>query len=189
MPRLYGALVLLLIPASLSAQETFAPLTAGLKPGEKVEILADAPCATEPCYGRLITGRIRDLTATSIVLEAGRQRHELSAMDVRHVERPGDRIWNGVLAGFGIGFSVGFLAVIADGCDAGEWCILSGPSFAAAFGLLTGGVGSGIGALTDAAISKPRVVFDAGASPSRRVVNVAPIVGRGGSGVKVSVRF
>jgi hypothetical protein len=188
MSRLSLALVVLLAPATLCAQEAFAPLESGLKVGQKVSVLADAPCAAEPCPGEFVKGKITRLTESSIVVHDGRRGHELSAFDVRLVERPKDRIWNGVLAGFGVGFVGGFVAVMSDGCEPGQWCILDGPSFAAAFGLLTGGVGAGIGALTDAAISGRRVVFHR-AAPARVSASVAPIVGPRRGGVRVSLRF
>jgi len=188
MSRLFLATVLLVVPATLGAQETFTPLAAGLKPGEKVRILVDAPCATAACPSRLVTGRIAELTATSLVLNDGRDRRELPAGEVRYVERPKDRIWNGVVAGFAVGFGAGFVTAIADGCDSNYGCLFDGPGFAAAVGLFFGGIGAGVGGITDALISRPRVVFVRPVTPGRAAI-ITPVVRVYGGGLGVSVRF
>jgi hypothetical protein len=186
MLRLSLALLLLAAPASATAQDLFTPHTSGLKHGQKVRILLDAECGNPPCPREVVKGRVTDLTATSIVVADGRKRHELQASRIQFVERSKDRIWNGVLIGFAAGFSLGFVSVLADGCSPGEWCLFDGPSFGAAVGLLTGGIGAGVGALTDAAISRPRVVF-ARTTPQMAKANAphAPLT----RGIRISVRF
>jgi hypothetical protein len=159
MLRVLIALVMLTGPASAFAQDVFTPQDSGLKVGQKVRILLDGACAGAPCQAEVVKGKIAELSTTSLVVDAGRSRHELDATRIQFVERSKDGIWNGVLVGFVVGFSVGFVAVLSDGCDPGQWCLFDGPSFAAGFGLLTGGIGAGIGAVTDAAISNHRVVF------------------------------
>jgi hypothetical protein len=191
MPRILPAfvlvLVLVLLPAAVFAQE-FSPLASGLKVGQRVYLVVDAPCTESGCGGEFVDGRILELTPSSIVIKDGAGRHDLRLLDVRRVERHGDRIWNGILAGFGVGFGAGFLTVIADSCDSNEWCPFSGPEFAAAFGLLTGAVGAGIGAITDALISGRRVVFDRPAG-GQRGVTIAPILAPRHAGVSISLRF
>jgi len=188
MSRLSIALVVLLSPAAVAAQESFNPLASGLKVGQKVYVLLDAPCAAEPCPGEFVRGKIAKLTDSALVVHDGPVRHELSAFEVRRIERPKDRIWNGVAAGFAIGFGIGFVAVMSDGCEPGQWCIFDGPSFAAAAGLLSGGIGAGIGALTDFAISGRRVVFDR-ASARGAIATISPLAGPRLGGVRVSLRF
>jgi hypothetical protein len=180
--------VLLLVPATLRAQETFTPLQSGLKVGQKISVMVDVPCPTAECGEELVKGRIAKLDETSIAIHDGRASRQLHSVDVRRIERPKDRVWNGVGYGFAVGFSAGFIAVISDGCNPGEWCILHGPSVATGLGLLAGGVGAGIGALTDAAISKRRVIFDRSRS-SAMSASISPIVGRGQGGVRVSLSF
>ena len=185
MQRLFVAFALLFVPASLEAQETFAPLDAGLKVGEKVHVLVDAPCAAQKCSGELVKGRIAELSAESVVLSDGSNHRQVAVADVSYVERPADRLWNGVLAGFGVGFGAGFVAASA---DCGSGCIFDGPGVATAVGLLFGGVGAGVGAISDALISRPRVVFVRSATGAR-VTTVTPMVGTKGSGIRVSVSF
>ena len=182
MSRTFFALgvVLLLVPASLRAQETFTPLQSGLKVGQKVSVTADG--------GEVVKGKIVRLDEASIAIADGRVSRELRALDVQRVERPKDRIWNGAGYGFGIGFAAGFVSVMADPCDPGRWCIFSGPSVATGVGLLAGGIGAGIGAVTDAVVSHRRVVFDR-STGSGTTTSIMPIVGRAHGGVRVSVRF
>jgi hypothetical protein len=188
MSRFSMAFVLLLMSTSVRAQDTFTPLTSGLKVGQKVRILVDGTCGTAECPGEVVKGKIKEMAAESLVVDDGHARRELPAVNVRFVERPKDRIWNGVLAGFGVGFGVGFVSVMTDGCDPGEWCILDGPSFAAAVGLFGGAIGAGVGALTDFAISNRRVVF-ARSSENRVSTSISPIAGPGRGGIRVSVSF
>ena len=185
MSRLYLAVVLFIVPATLRAQEAFTPLDSGLKVGETIHVLVDAPCATEACPGELVQGKVAKLSDALLVVDDGRKRHELAAPDVRYIERPRDRIWNGVLAGFAVGFAVGFGSVMLDGC---EPCLFDSSSFAAAAGIVGGGIGAGVGAITDALISSKRVVFLRPAT-SRVVTSIAPGVGVHSGGISLTVRF
>ena len=187
MSRLYLAAVLFIIPATLRAQEAFTPLDSGLKVGEKIHVLVEAPCATTACPGELVKGKVAKLSDASLVVDDGRQQRELAAPDVRYIERPRDRIWNGLLAGFAVGFAAGFGSVMADGCEH-EPCLFGGPSWAAAGGIVGGGIGAGVGAITDALISRQRVVFVRPAT-SRGVSSSAPDVSGHSGGIGLTVRF
>ena len=186
MSRLYLAVVLFIVPATLRAQEAFTPLDSGLTVGETIHVLVDAPCATKACPGELVKGKVAKLSDASLVVDDGRKQRELAAPDVRYIERPRDRIWNGLLAGFAVGFAVGFGSVMLDGCD--EPCLFDSSSFAAAAGIVGGGIGAGVGAITDALISRQRVVFVRPAT-SRVVTSIAPGVGVHSGGVSLTVRF
>lgn len=185
MPRFFIAFALLIAPASLAAQETFTPLDAGLRVGEKIHVLIDGPCAVEKCSGELVKGRITELSTASVVLNDGGDRRQVAVADVRYVERPPDRLWNGVLAGFGVGFGAGFVAASA---DCGSGCIFDGAGVVTAVGLIFGGVGAGVGAISDALISRPRVIFVRPATRTRRTT-VMPIVHTSGGGIGVSISF
>ena len=185
MLRLSIALVLLAGPTSAFAQDVFTPEDSGLRIGQRVTVLIDGTCVRPPCPTQLITGKIAELSAASLVIDAGRERRKLAATTIAYVERPRDRIWNGALIGFAAGFSIGFVGVLADSCDRGSWCPFGGPSFASAVGLLTGGIGAGVGAVTDAAISHHRVIFARSAS-SRQDANSHAA---GARRVAFSVRF
>jgi hypothetical protein len=79
MSRLYLAVVLFIVPATLRAQETFTPLDSGLRVGETIHALVDAPCATKACPGELVKGKIAKLSDASLVVDDGRKRRELAA--------------------------------------------------------------------------------------------------------------
>ena len=185
MSRLYLAVVLFIVPATLWAQEAFTPLDSGLRVGETIHALVDAPCPTKACPGELVKGKVAKLSDALLVVDDGRNRRELAAPDVRYIERPRDRIWNGLLAGFAVGFAVGFGSVMLDSC---EPCLVDASSFAAAAGILGGGIGAGVGAITDAMISRQRVVFVRPAT-SRVVTSIAPDVGVHSGGFSLTVRF
>ena len=185
MSRLYLAVVLFIVPATLRAQEAFTPLDSSLKVGERIHVLVDGPCATDACPGELVQGKVAKLSDASLVVDDGRKRHELAAPDIRYIERPRDRIWNGLLAGFAVGVAVGVGSVMFDSC---EPCLVDSSSFAAAVGILGGGIGAGVGAITDALISRKRVVFVRPAT-SRVVTSIAPGIGVHGGGISLAVRF
>ena len=186
MVRVTLVLALLVSPSSVSAQAAFAPQSSGLKEGQRIRVLFEGRCANAPCAPQLVKGKIAELSAASIVIDDGRGYYEVASNDVLLVERPRDRIWNGVLIGFAVGFSIGFVGVLADGCGPGEWCIFDGPEFAAAFGLLSGGIGAGVGAIADAVIADPRLVFARPPGNSKAVGSHPRAFARG---VSFSVRF
>lgn len=177
MLRLALALLVLVGPASAFAQDVFTPQHSNLKAGQKVKVLMDGACGDTSCPPELVKGKIIDFTPESILVDSGRLRRELEAARIQFVERSRDGIWNGVLIGFAVGFSLGFVSVLADGCDPGQWCLFDGPSFAAAVGLLGGGIGAGVGAATDAMIAPHRVVYARLPTPTRMDGSQARTVG------------
>jgi hypothetical protein len=183
MLRLFIVLVLLARPASAFAQEVFDPTESDLRIGQKVRVLIDRACETTPCPAELVRGKVAELTGSSLVIDDGRTRREFAATKIAFIERSRDRIWDGVLVGFGVGFAIGYLSVRADG-PCGEFiCPFNGPEFAAALGLLSGGIGAGIGAITDAAMSKHRVIF------ARTTTPPVPSLVASARGVSFTIRF
>ena len=183
MQRLLVALVLLSAPASASAQHVFAPNDSDLRIGQRIRVLIDGACTSTPCPPELVKGKLAELSETSIVVDDGRGRREVAAATIAFVERPRDRIWDGVLIGFALGFTCAFVSAMAEDPCEGFICPFSGPGFAAAVGLLSGGVGAGIGAITDASMSDERIVF-ARSAPAANSPRIAS-----GRGISFSVRF
>jgi hypothetical protein len=181
MVRLLLALMLLVTPASAFGQDMFAPGDSDLRIGQKVRVLIDGTCPSAPCPAELIKGRVSELSTSSLVIDDGRVRRELPVAKIAFVEGPRDRIWNGVLAGFAVGFTIAFVSVIADPCDG--FCPFNGTEFAAALGLFSGGIGAGVGAIMDASKSHPRILF-ARSRPTARLSPVTP-----SRGLSFSVRF
>jgi hypothetical protein len=176
----------LLLAASAQAQSADPAATAlAVEPGEKV--IVTRVTSHERLRGRLV--RIDD---DGLELANGATRHVVPLGDLERVERPKDRIWNGALIGYGLGFATGAIMVLSDGCDPPKPGALihlcfGGPGFAVAVGgLVNGPIGFGIGAIGDAIARKPRVVFD---RKSRARVAIAPAFARRGAGVRVAVVF
>ena len=186
----------LLIPTSAHAQSlaaTTEELGYWLKPGERVVVTgrvacSDAPATPpeRPCVDGLATrtvdGRFT-LLQDGVEVVRGKARYVFPLEGIERVERAKDRIWNGALIGYVAGFAPFALAELdcrrSEGCW--EWMGL-------AFGaIIAGPIGFGIGALTDALIHRPRLVYSR--AVSQPAVSVRPILTRTGGGVRISLGF
>lgn len=123
--------------------------------------------------GRTLHGRVEDITPDAVTV-ANAQRTSIPITEIAQI-RVRDRLWEGAIAGAAVGSIAGYYA--PGRCDDGE-CI-AGPI------ILYGAIGAGIGAFVDSLIHKriypPR--------RSRQQVAVAPIVGRGRSGMAFQLRW
>jgi hypothetical protein len=176
----------LLLAASAQAQSSDPTASAlALKRGEKVIV-------TRVTIHETIRGRVVGLDEDGLEVAIGRTRQVVPLGELERVERPKDRIWDGALIGYGLGFAAGAVMVLSQPCgrpEPGAFINLcfDGPGFALAYGgVITGPIGMGIGAIGDAIRRKPRVVFDR-KSPTR--VAIAPTFVRGGGGLRVAVAF
>lgn len=165
---------------------SFSELAKLLEPGAVIRV-TDAS-------GRRTTGRLGQLSASSLELLGTRgagtggsgtgQARIFPEADVRSIEvRRRDSLVNGTLIGLvagGVGGAVGGAAVCGSySCNAAR--------VAAASGALFGGIGAGVGVLTDLAITgRTRVYASGQRSPD---VRVAPVLSKGGAGAIVSLRF
>jgi hypothetical protein len=177
----------LLLPAAAHAQPAApTPASFSIDAGERVVV-------TRASTRDTIRGRIVLVGDEGLVVDDGPTRLVVPLADVQRIERRKDRLWNGALIGYGVGFATGAAMVLATPCKHDPDAIIDlcfeGPSFAAAFGgLITGPLGFAIGGITDAIKKKPRVVFDRGAS-NRAAIAVAPALVRRGGGLQVAVGF
>jgi hypothetical protein len=177
----------LLLPAAADAQPAVpTPTSFPIDAGERIIV-------TRASTRDTIRGRVVLVGYEGLVLDDGPTRLVVPLADVQRVERRKDRFWNGALVGYGVGFAAGAAMVLATPCrrdpDAFIDLCFDGPEFAAAFGgLITGPVGFAIGGITDAIRTKPRVVYDRGAS-DRVAIAVAPALIRRGGGLRVTVAF
>jgi len=123
--------------------------------------------------GRVVSGDVAGLTADALALaRGGRATERVARADIREVSiRRHDSLRNGLFVGFA-GTAIPYCA-LAISNDSAVQCGL-----AAAF---IGGLGAGLGALVDAAITRREVVFRAGA-PSVAVA-VWPVGAGFGAGV------
>jgi hypothetical protein len=175
----------LLLAASAQAQSSYPTAsTLALKRGETVIV-------TRLSIHETLRGRVVSLDEDGLELAIGRTRQVVPLGELERVERPKDRIWNGALIGYGLGFVTGAVVVLSDPCTPKPGAFINpcfnSPEFAVALGgLITGPIGMGIGAITDAIARKPRVVFD---RKSRTRVAFAPALGRRSGGLRVAIAF
>ena len=163
--------VALLLPRLALAQTDmpFERLADQLNAGDRVRII-DAT-------GRVREGNIVALEPDYLALaRAGGASDRIAAIDVREVQvRRRDGVRNGTLIGFG---SVA-VAYCGLALSAGSPLACGIPT------VFLGGLGAGIGALVDAAITRREAVFRAGARPV--AVAVWPI--RAGIGAAAAIRW
>jgi hypothetical protein len=172
------ALTLLVVAQTPGPDATVAALD--LRRGETVIVVTDT---------ETIRGRVLRLAADGLVLTDGGAQHTVALQRLNRVERPPDSLWNGAFAGYAVGFGVGFALVIANPCDPYAFLCWDGPGFGALVGgIITGPLGMLGGAITDALIKRPRIVFDKRSS-SRTRTAIAPVLLRGGAGLRVVVAF
>ena len=138
--------------------------------------------------GREIAGKIRDLSRTSLLVDAGGTPQDFQAARVRTIRvQPKDPLRNGVLWGTIAGFAGGALSCALNpqcaGDDGAGWVT-------AVMALLGAAAGAGIGAGVDAAVKGPTLIVYAapGARGGSRLL-VAPLVTPRAKGVAVSFAF
>jgi hypothetical protein len=175
---------LLLLPVLAGAQEpvkSFDQLNTRLKAGDTIYV-TDA-------QGHEVKGKIRDLSAISLLLDAGGTPQDFQAARVAAIQlQPKDSLRNGVLWGALAGFVGGALSCLLNPQCGGD------DEIAAAVSLGLAGVGAaagaGIGAGVDAAIKGPRLVIYRGAgTQSAARFSLAPLITPRHKGVAVAFTF
>ncbi len=163
----YVVLALLLLPRLAVAQPvaTFERLGDALNAGDGVRIVEWS--------GRVVSGDVAGLTPDALALARGGGATErVARADIREVSiRRRDSLRNGLLIGFA-GTAVPYCARAISN-DSAVQCGLAA--------VFIGGLGAGLGALVDAAITRREVVFRAGARPV--AVAVVPVGAGFGAGV------
>jgi len=194
---------MLLLPALAGAQEpvkSFDQLNTRLRVGDTIWV-TDA-------QGREIKGKIRDLSATSLLLDAG-QPQAFSADQVRAIKKPGGRsVRKAALWGALTGVAAGVVLVAVDHPGGGSWpappcpaaseprCMLPpSPRSAASdwYAIPAGAaLGAGLGTLVGYLFpGKQQVVYRAPGAPgaSSARVSLAPLITPRHKGVAVSFAF
>lgn len=166
--------VLVLTSSLAYAQQlagTFDQLRVLVKPGDTLTITDGS--------GHRLRGKLVDLSASSLVLEASGTRRQFQDTEVGTIEKRGsDSLKNGALIGLSIGGGLFGSAIAAATGDAG---------LAALGAVIYGGIGAGIGVGVDALVEGPRVIYAAAAS-GPRTFQIAPILSRSRKGVLLSFR-
>jgi hypothetical protein len=198
-----ACLLLCSVPGSAQEVDSIDYLPSVLANGEHV-IVTGATCqvaesaipfAQRPCRPggapATIRGKVERLGDGLLVIAASARRYTFPLESVDRIERPKDRIWNGALIGYGVGFAIGLRDAFAD-CRGPRNTFIDLCSSKLGFGLalgtiITGPIGFGLGALADAGISRPRLVF--ASSKSSALFRATPGLSRRGAGLAVSVAF
>jgi hypothetical protein len=133
--------------------------------------------------GRERKGILATLSSTSIGVLVEGKREELGQSDVRRITRANpDSLANGALIGAAVGGGVvGGVVLIA--CATGCHDLLPGMFAATAFYV---GIGTGVGLLVDALRKDHTVVYERN-SPSRVLLEIAPMLGSQRKGVRFAI--
>lgn len=174
-------LIALLTPAAAAAQPAPDPRLATVNQGDRVRVTDES--------GRTITARVAAISDSGLTLQDGSERAEIPYRAIVKIDRPRDRLWDGALGGFAIGAGIGLIGMMAEEepapCQPEQW--FCGASFgppASVVVLMLGGIGAGIGVGVDALIGGKKTLYERG-----RQVRIAPVVGRGGAGARISVMW
>jgi hypothetical protein len=135
--------------------------------------------------GEVVRGRLVRADGDGLVIERASQTIALPAERVRRVERAVDRVWDGAMIGFGVGFAAGALSMAT--CEPEGWFCDHSARAVLACGSLAGAFGFGVGALVDVLIRPERLIFERGRETAR--VTLTPIMSRTGAAVMVRVAF
>ena len=131
--------------------------------------------------GRVLQGRIVDLSSSTLSLQAGGLRRELNGGDVSVIRR---RHRDSLKNGAGIGFAAG--AAVAVGLLA-RYGGLHHSGVTLFYSSLFGAAGAGIGVGLDALHEDSQVIYSA--TPSNQRLAVSPLVSRDSGGLSVSLGF
>jgi hypothetical protein len=176
-------LMLTAAPHVVTGQEiagSFEQLRVLVKPGDRVRV-TDAT-------GRETTGKIADLSPTTLALLVDGQRREILAGDVSTIrQRRSDSLATGARVGFAIGAGIGLVGGVAFASVYDE----VGPAQIIAISFMYGAVGAGMGVGMDALVETEQVIY-AGAAPTSAApaaVKIRPVFTRARRGVVVSIGF
>jgi len=172
-----SALVLVLFGATGSARaqqiaSSFEQLQVLVGPGDIVTVTGAS--------GGVMTGRILDLSASTLRLQVDGQSRNVAADDVRTItQNRHANLATGAMWGLPVGIVFGALANRSLG---GDWSAANLPGI-----LWFGGIGAGIGVGFAAATVAPHVIFAAPASQPK--VTLSPLMDRERRGVQMAWRF
>ena len=175
-------LLLLLTTAPLAeAQEaatSLEQLQRLVKDGDRVTVTDTS--------GREITGRIADLTASSLTLLAATRRHDFAEDGIRMIsQQRNDSLVSGAAWGAAAGAVLGLVCMAAITCDGCSW----DPSwFPVAMVGLSAGMGAGVGIGIDALIHRRQVIYVMSATPVSGM-RITSLLLHGRKGVLVSIGF
>ena len=161
---------------------SFAELPTRLGVGDTILVTNDA--------GETIKGKVERVVETMLVLRSRQQTLQLTAADVRRIERPRVSIGKSALVGATVAFAVGAVLASTDDCSRSSFggCFRN-PKGVIVLGGTFGLVGLGVGAVAGAVLShQERVVF-VRASKRSSQATIAPILTREAAGLRIQIGF
>ncbi len=173
-----SCLVVLAATATVEAQgiaNSFTELRLLVRPGDTVSVTGTT--------GGEVTGKIAELSPSSLALMVNGQRRDLHESDVTTIrQRRGDSLQNGALWGLCIGAGLpAALFALSGAHDVNGGMVAMGM-------LIDGGVGAGIGAGVDALIVTRQVIYQRGSSQGASL-RISSILTAERKGALVSIRF
>ena len=185
-----GTLVTLAIGTDLSAQPAgTTPQTVGVATSfEQLRVIVGpgAKVTVTDAGDTQLSGRIVELSSSSLSIIANGTRHDFSEGDIASIrQRRGDPLGNGALWGFAVGAGLAALAAGATAADcdcdvsAGLWLLLVAAE---------GAFGAGIGVGIDALIRRDLVVYQPRPPVARRLA-ITPVLARRSAGIALSMGF
>lgn len=179
MPRtIVLSITLLSLPVSAQAQSratSFAELANLLKAGQTVSVTNDA--------GQTVTGQVRHVSDTMLVLRSGQHDLSLAAPDVQRIARPRHTVRNGALIGLAAGSVAGVTWAASQPCD---FTCFSSPAGVLAFGGLFAAIGLGVGTVIGTLHRGEHVVFERPVT-GRVQAGITPWRARRGAGLLVQI--
>lgn len=153
---------------------SFEQLRVITQPGAKVTV-------TDTTGGQL-SGRIAELSSSSVSIIANGNRHHFGEADLASIRlRRGDPLGNGALWGFAVSAGLAALAISNCDCNVGTetwlWVVTANGVF-----------GAGLGLGIDALIRRDHVIYRSHLASSRRL-SIRPELARGSAGVSLSMGF
>jgi hypothetical protein len=151
-----SAIVVLMAPATASAQAAADEIQKAVRAGQKVAITDD--------QGREFNGRISTMTAGGLTVVSRGTPVALPYAGIVRIDRPHDTPANGALIGLGVGAGLGIAALAAEdhaSCEPAVFFSCSNPSaggYVAAAAIL-GGLGAAVGVGVDALIHRDRNIY------------------------------
>ena len=175
--RLLAVIAALAWASEAAAQQTVASL-------DQLEPLRNsrANVTVIDTGGRQFRGTVDSASPTQLSLRTGRETRQFGVAEVRSVRvRREDSLINGALIGAAVGGGLTSLYFLDNECHDDPACYGAVAAFA--------GLGALAGLGIDALRHRSVVVYTAPASGTARRVAVAPVLGRGRTGLRMTIAF
>jgi len=146
---------------------------------------SDKPVVVTTASAGKISGKLLDLSESSLTILVGHERRTLQKSEILQVAEIHRHAGQGALTGLVMGAALGAVGMFLACADCGE----ESGAFALAGAIVYGGIRAGIGALVGAATTTERNVYRAPAPAADARIAVTPLVTTRGAGITATLRF